>query len=693
MVPRQERGFEILPAAYIAIDEINRLPNLLPNHRLELIDVVTEKGCNSELTLTEIVKHLSDEGKMIVGIIGLFCNEITRTVSDEKLTKRLRDDRQPFRGLLQLSGATSPILRDREKYPYLYRMLPSSAVYTEAVIRLFDQLGWSTIGILYATIDDNFYFRTAKTFDQSLSTRSEKIRVPFYGEVTPREFPDFPILLSLHRSGTKITVLLLPITKASDLLCSAYTQGYRWPDYAWLLIETDPHDQFTSQGCNDEIMQKAIEGLFLLRFHFQLDHHNPQLISGIAYDEYLQKLHEASGTYNSNPYAHVLYDSVWAFAVALNNSEDLISRDSGSDIQHVRNIVQQELPNVSFTGALGNVSFDLDQEVKLSVDILQIKNGTSTLIGNYDPVQKHLIFDKESIGPIPSDELERIYQNFPIWLTVILSAAVVICILFTTGMLVLFICYRNQPEIKASSWFLSLFMFFGCYLVYICTLIHTVASGLVIDGTGRKAICSIVTGMYSVAIDIIFASIFTKMLRIYRVFTYFGKTGKLWSDTALTTFIIFIVLGKVMVFVIWAVVDLLYLEDRETYHLNTIPPHYEVVQHCSSQHQGIWLTIAYGYSGTMFISLLLLAFKTRKIRRENFKDTKKVNALFVTLTVDICLVAPLWWVLQIVGDPTESKVVLAIGYGLAATACQFYLIVPKTIPPFCRHLRSKLKWN
>ena len=384
--PRQERRFEILPAAHMAVDEINKLSNLLPNYYLELVDIVTE-GCNSELALVETVKHLSDEGKGIVGIIGLFCNEITQTISNFNLAK-------PFFSLLQLSGATSPIFRDTERYPYLYRMLPSSAVYTEAAIHLFEQFEWGKIGILYATIDNNFYFRTAKTIAQRQSTSSEKIKVTFYGEVTPREFPEFPILQSLRRSGTKITLLLLPVSGASELLCSAYTQGYRWPDYAWLLVEADAQDSFTSQGCDEEVMQKATEGVFLLHYHFQPEHQNSQLVSGITYNEYIQKLHKASDTNRSNPYAHVLYDSVWAFALALNNSDDAISGNAASKIQLIRNATINKLPNVSFTGALGKVNFDSDQEVKLSVDILQIKNGTSMLVGNYDPVQKHLIIDR-----------------------------------------------------------------------------------------------------------------------------------------------------------------------------------------------------------------------------------------------------------------------------------------------------------
>ena len=153
------------------------MPSILPNYSLELIDVVTE-GCNTELALIEAVRHLTDERKTIVGIVGLFCNEITQMFSPLA----------SFYGLPQLSGSTSPILRDTSMYPYLYRTLPSSAVYTEAAVQLMEQLEWNKIGILYAATDDTFYFRTAQTFAASQSTSSDDIKVLFYGEVTPREF-------------------------------------------------------------------------------------------------------------------------------------------------------------------------------------------------------------------------------------------------------------------------------------------------------------------------------------------------------------------------------------------------------------------------------------------------------------------------------------------------------------------------
>ena len=675
--PRQERGSEILPAAHIAISEVNGLPNFLPGYNLQLTEVFTE-GCNTELALVEAVKHLFDEREMTVGIIGLFCDEVT---------KRISQFATRYRGLLQLSGSINPALQDNSRYPNLYRMLPSSVVHIEAVIQLMEKLQWNKIGILYAGIDDTFYISTAETFAKTQNATNKNINVSFYGEVPSTEIPGFPVLQHLHRSGTKITLLLLPSSIASELICRAYANGMRWPNYGWLLLE-DGQYWSTSHKCNDSTMRKVSEGVFLLRNKLQPTDQNSQLISGMKYNEYLQNLQEKSGMTHINPYANVLYDSVWAFALALNNSIFVLG-DSGGDFQNISRAVRNELPKVSFTGALGDVHFDSNHEVKTTIDILQVRNGTSTPIGFYDPIHKRLELDIASIDQIPSDELEREYQLFSLPLTIVMSAALVICILLTTGMLVLFICYRNQPEVKASSWFLSFFMFLGSYSLLIGALLQTLSSGLVIVGTGRKINCSMLIGFASVGSDLILATLFTKMLRIYRVFAYFGRTGKLWSDSVLIIIILIVTLGKITIVVAWAITDAFYLEDIETYNLDTTPPRYKVSQKCYSEHMGVWLAVVFSYSGVLLFVLLLLAFKTRKIRRENFKDTKKVNALILTLVVIVCFGTPLWWVLRSVDDPIGSYIVAVIGFGLPGAATQFYLIAPKVIPPFCRHLRAQ----
>ena len=136
----------------------------------------------------------------------------------------------------------------------------------------------------------------------------------------------------------------------------------------------------------------------------------------------------------------------------------------------------------------------------------------------------------------------------------------------------------------------------------------------------------------------------------------------------------------------------MHLEDVETYQKEALPPHYEVVQQCRCRYLTFWSSSVFFYSGIILSLLLLIAFKTRKIKRENFKDTKKVNAYILSLFILICLFFSLWQVLRTVNQPIASKLIVGAAYGMAALFCQLFLFAPKTIPPFLRHVRN-ICWN
>ena len=172
-----------------------------------------------------------------------------------------------------------------------------------------------------------------------------------------------------------------------------------------------------------------------------------------------------------------------------------------------------------------------------------------------------------------------------------------------------------------------------------------------------------------------------RMVRVYRIFTFFGKMGKEWSDVGLCAVVFFIVGAEALVFLVWSVVDVFTVRDVETFQATASPPHYEVIQLCYSEYLEIWLFISLAEVGILIFVVAFLAFKTRKIRRKHFKDTKKVNIYLFMNILLICVLVPFWWVLRTVNDPTSTVVVLYLGYGGIATLCQLLLFVPKVFPP------------
>ena len=689
-IQHQNRGLEILPAAQVAVTTINNDTSILPGYCLELMELVTE-GCNHNTALVEFTKLITRPELNIVGVTGLFCKAVTEDIS--------RFAGHPGIDLIQISGSKSPCFQDRKKYLRLYRMLPSSRVYIETLAGLMEQLNWSKVGFICSGNQDDYYRKAAEALTDIVNVSN----IGFYREFDLANTPLFTLLKQLQYSGVKITFILLPAFEASELICAAYLQGLTSPNYAWIVADRSVVELFLSTQCDTQSKLMATDHVFLIQSQLEPDS-DSVLVSGKSYSEYRSEYLSALALHpkpslHSNLYSNVLYDSVWAFALALNSSVDILHEMNMSLKDYrpanftptngrIADVIENELSQISFSGAHGHVKFDNSREVKLAVKIFQIRNATSVQIGHYDPVVGEVHIELDSLGTFPNDDLSRVYQLYPVSVTITLSTISVLCIAFTTAFLILFIYYRNEPEIKASSYNLSLCMFLGCYSLFIGTLTHTLASGLVLNGPARPAVCIIIIATTSIGLDLVLTTLFTKMLRVYRVFTYFGRTGKAWSDRVLLLVIFVIVSGKILLLIAWFAVDTYQLEDVELYQKEALPHYYEVIQQCHCRYLPYWLSSALLYSGIILALLLLIAFKTRKIERENFKDTKKVNACILCLVILISLSAPLWWVLRVINQPIASKLIVGAGYGMAAVLCQLFLLAPKTIPPFLRHVRN-----
>ena len=76
----------------------------------------------------------------------------------------------------------------------------------------------------------------------------------------------------------------------------------------------------------------------------------------------------------------------------------------------------------------------------------------------------------------------------PAAVTAVLLTIEAVLILLTTFILILFLYYQNAPEIKATSLYLSLTMFLGCYFLFASATIETHLQSFIHD---RVFICNV----------------------------------------------------------------------------------------------------------------------------------------------------------------------------------------------------------
>ena len=172
-------------------------------------------------------------------------------------------------------------------------------------------------------------------------------------------------------------------------------------------------------------------------------------------------------------YSKVLHDSVLAVVLA----------DSIEGI---------DITNMSFIGTTGLVKFRNGQRL-INIDIVQIINGAnSQTIASYNSELKKLEvhFDitasKFNNGPRYGESM--IYNEQATSKIVPALLVFTLSIIFISVILILFVLFRKEKEIKATSFTISLCMFLGCYI-----MLFNIPIILVVNIPHRVAIWTIFT--------------------------------------------------------------------------------------------------------------------------------------------------------------------------------------------------------
>ena len=171
------------------------------------------------------------------------------------------------------------------------------------------------------------------------------------------------------------------------------------------------------------------------------------------------------------------------------------------------------------------------------------------------------------------------------------------------------------------------------------------------------------------------------------LFTYFGKLGKRWSDGVLFAGVLVIVGAYIIFLTVSQVVS----GGRNGASIETLVtpegsfPYYEVVQACTPPN--IIAGVVFECEVSLFnITVIVLAFLMRKIRRQHFKDTKKVNAFLYLYFLIVYSFGPLSVVIT---NPEAQIYIVLVTSNSTAILCQVFLFLPKILPPLLRHLKLK----
>ena len=144
LLPKWERGEDILPGAYSAANEIGKS---LSGHRLEVIPIRVQR-CDLNEGIVPFIEELTSKENNIIGIVGYFCHNIAQHFSE--IIERSKIN------VVQIS-ATS---QGRDSAPHIqHGILPVSESTSKALVQLILRLGWSNIAVISS---QNINFLDAK---------------------------------------------------------------------------------------------------------------------------------------------------------------------------------------------------------------------------------------------------------------------------------------------------------------------------------------------------------------------------------------------------------------------------------------------------------------------------------------------------------------------------------------------------
>ena len=654
-----ERGLEILPGAVQAVRDINNDSTILRGYNLQLF--VVDNGKDDEIEIVRQFVNLTFLNH-IVGVTGIFD---PKTVSI--LTPLVR-----YKGVL-MSAITHGDQLDIPDYSDTFETLslPSPSAVVRVLLNFMKDMKWQRIGLV-TNSNDVYFFSVAENFLQEAKMNDNIIISP-YLELFHTTSSAIQEIIKLN---AKIIFVSLNAERAIQLLCMVYERGLVWPEYAWIFHSFDVRDFLEQQSVCDK---STANGVFFIDIQPSSDSTQAENITGIIsskyYRQYVSSLSDTTLKYNAtldlrpNGYARLLYDSVWAIATALNKS-----------CHQSTNSTHRKFSRATFKQWIFKI-FHIRMLRQVLVSTVHYAN--SSIIAN--SFNATTILEKA-----PSGKLPIMTETPPLVYTAVFGFLIALTTVFTTLVLVLYIYFRKEPEIRATSFTLSLLMFAGCYLnlLYLYLLFynnHTLDS---VDVSRDNALCFSFQWLSGtgISLPIMLATLLVKMLRIYHIFY---KTelhlSRYCSDLALSLYVLLILLPDVLINFIWVFVDR--YEARFEYQMRGSYVYLKKV--CTNKYLGQLFGILSIYVLILVLVLTIMAVITRKIRLQHFKDTKKVNILLFVLCIGTVMVYAYWLLLQIVNTKRYiSNLPAQVGHLVLIVSFQSLLFVPKVLPPLWRHIEN-----
>ena len=659
-----------IEGAYLAISDINNRSDVLTDYRLEL--VAAESACNIDwVGVINLIHNLYyAERKQIVGIVGPKCSDSAKSVA--YLTGR------PEIALLNVHFGSAPELANRNLYPYSYGIRPPTSVAVDAIVALFSYKKWTRASVLYnpkMLVDYNSFL----LFEQKIAGIAN---ISFTSPASPTYLP----LEELRRSYVRVIVSFLRGETLQRVLCSAYYKNMTYPRYQWILfVQSDGSNvsfvyQDEQYECSGEHINMALNQSIEVPIDNRFDNPTISDIDRFTYDD-VCLLDDCV----------ILYDAVWALALALNNSVEplravglSLSSYTYGKYAHTQ-IIQQQMNMLSFNGQWGAVQFNSSTGYISIITCKVLQSNYERVIGTFTFPDGVLEINSSAAVFLSTDfETKLIAVSLPLAVVVIIVEAVAAILVILVQ--VLNTVYRDSVVIKASSTRLNHFAYVGCYVILIGVLLYTIMESFNIGEYAESVLCNVFPWTLITGLTLVFATVAMKTWRLYYIFKkslQHKKPSKVATrDRTLIVAIAMLVgFGSILCFV-WTLYDPLVRKADSA--LTPVEDNHDLLlimkETCSCRHEVVWIVVGIIYEAMIIIFIIIFAIAIRNVPIKKFRSQSTIfMAYFLTPT---CIVGGVvYYITKAIEVDTDVPFgILCFALLIIVYLCIILLFLPPVLP-------------
>ena len=681
--PSFDGGPSLFLAAQLAVERINNRSDILEEYTLELIQ--GDSGCDVQLkTAAAFVEHVLTGEKQIIGMVGPACS--TAGLLLGPLTGRDQI------ALINVHIAASPLLEDRQKYPFSFGTLDSSNTFVDSLIAMMRMNNWGKVAVLY---DESraFYYSTQLAFEQRVSDLSG-YAIEYSSAVLTTYIP-FDDLRSV---GVRIVILLVGPDFLNNILCLAYHDDFLFPAYQFIAIsETVLVDELNQiefrldrrqVSCSREDVLKAVNGSIIIDFETSPRNKSEKSLRvGLSFEEFDYQYRRSVDRNGLTPniFAPAYHDAVWSLALALDDSIKALNKlnfslsQYGFGHSYVTNIIQQQLFELEYVGVSGTVKFDnLTGYSRRTVEIFQVENNSMSLVARYNGSTDNITLTSQAkfINDVFKPVVNNLHAPLSAAGIALLINGVALILLIVSH--ILMVVYRKERPIKASQPKLNHLAYIGCHL-----LLLVIASYVAIEtfdfATKTKCILyHVLNTSASSAATLLFGVLCTKTWRIYKIFVSWKNPGRLISDKFLISFVLFLLSVDTLVSIIWIAVDPfvpVIIPISRDGDIETIQ------KTCSANNYSLWFGILLGYNVLIMFGSIYLAFLCHghipKVQRE-FQTNTTIILVYV-LSFTCALGFAVFFTLRGSASITLEFIALCLIFTVSLYSCLLFLFLPPVI--------------